>query len=312
MSEESKDQQLDDAFRRASAADAGRPDAKLRAAILAEAAAAARRHRPAANDSRYVLRAVAGVAVMGIALLIWQQARHEAPREVAMRIEQFEQPTSEPVPAQVAEDTSATADEPEAGVADAAEPRAAAPAATSAEEDAAKAQGGVMAPQQESSRSSSAPPVSPVAPPAPPPAAPHPAPPPAPESPPMRAQADATARSRVEDSDQSELSEVQVTGTRVQGPRSAPGPVVSAAEAADLLRRHFPRQYQSGQEHRLWLILDAAGRNFDSGELTGAQQLQDIQAVAGALAGAPNPWQIHLLTNARGQTIQLAVAHTRQ
>jgi hypothetical protein len=59
---------------------AGSPSAATRAAILAEARAAALRRRPAANDSRYVWRAAAGIAVLGVALLLWRQAgRHVTP-----------------------------------------------------------------------------------------------------------------------------------------------------------------------------------------------------------------------------------------
>jgi hypothetical protein len=62
------------AYRGASAGEAGRPDASTRAAILAEARAAAFRRAPAANDSRYFRRAAAGIAVLGVAVLLWRQA----------------------------------------------------------------------------------------------------------------------------------------------------------------------------------------------------------------------------------------------
>ena len=70
---------LTDAYRKASADDAGRPSAAVRNAILAEATAATRRRTPAANDSRYLWRGVAGVAVLGFALLLWQQVDHQMP-----------------------------------------------------------------------------------------------------------------------------------------------------------------------------------------------------------------------------------------
>jgi hypothetical protein len=72
---------LADAYRKASAEEAGRPGAAIRTAILAEAAAAAHRRTPAANDSRYLWRGVAGVAVLGFALLMWQQMDHRMPGE---------------------------------------------------------------------------------------------------------------------------------------------------------------------------------------------------------------------------------------
>jgi hypothetical protein len=72
--------ELTRAYRRESDADAGSPAAATRTAILAEARAAALRRRPAANDARYAWRAVAGIAVLGVALLLWRQtARHVAP-----------------------------------------------------------------------------------------------------------------------------------------------------------------------------------------------------------------------------------------
>lgn len=78
MSAEDNDPLLRD-YRRASADEAGRPGEATRRAILAEARAAARRRQPAANDSRYVLRAVAGVAAIGVALLVWRQMDHRLP-----------------------------------------------------------------------------------------------------------------------------------------------------------------------------------------------------------------------------------------
>jgi hypothetical protein len=69
------------AYEEASAKLADRLSDATRNAILAEASAAARRRTPAANDARYVWRAVAGVAVFGIALLLWRQSN--VPTEIA-------------------------------------------------------------------------------------------------------------------------------------------------------------------------------------------------------------------------------------
>jgi hypothetical protein len=71
--DESADE-LNRAYRSASDQDAGRPGAATRSAILAEARAATLRRTPAANDSRYAWRAIAGVAVLGVAVLLWRQA----------------------------------------------------------------------------------------------------------------------------------------------------------------------------------------------------------------------------------------------
>jgi hypothetical protein len=79
MNPSDEDRAMTDAYRKASARDAGGPADATRKAILAEAAAAARRRKPAANDLRYLLRGVAGIAVLGIAVLLWQQVDHRMP-----------------------------------------------------------------------------------------------------------------------------------------------------------------------------------------------------------------------------------------
>lgn len=81
MSQDHRDTRLDAAYQRASQSEAGRPAASTRAAILEEAAAAARRRAPAANDSRYLWRAVAGLAVIGVAVLVWRQTDVRMPGE---------------------------------------------------------------------------------------------------------------------------------------------------------------------------------------------------------------------------------------
>lgn len=68
------DDRLVEDYRRASDAEAGRPGDSTRNAILEGARAAARSRQPAANDSRYAWSAAAGIAVLGIALLLWRQA----------------------------------------------------------------------------------------------------------------------------------------------------------------------------------------------------------------------------------------------
>src|SRR5690606_19178947 len=73
------EEELDAAYRQASDAEAGRPAAYTREAILAEAQAAARRRTPAANEPRYFWRAVAGLAVMGGAVMSWRQTDEPMP-----------------------------------------------------------------------------------------------------------------------------------------------------------------------------------------------------------------------------------------
>ncbi|MEO6366840.1 MAG: hypothetical protein ABIP38_02490, partial [Steroidobacteraceae bacterium] len=86
---------LTDEYRRASAEQAGRPGAAVRKAILAEAAAAANRRAPAANDSRYLWRGIAGVAVLGFAILMWKQVDHRIPGEAPVATARTEAPAVE-------------------------------------------------------------------------------------------------------------------------------------------------------------------------------------------------------------------------
>lgn len=79
--EDNEHEELLRAYRRESQAQAGAPSEQTRRAILAGARAEALRRRPAANDSRYAWSAAAaGVAVLGIALLLWRQADPQLPR----------------------------------------------------------------------------------------------------------------------------------------------------------------------------------------------------------------------------------------
>lgn len=72
--DDNRDERLIEDYRRASDAEAGRPGDSTRNAILQGARAAARSRQPAANDSRYAWSAAAGIAVLGIALLLWRQS----------------------------------------------------------------------------------------------------------------------------------------------------------------------------------------------------------------------------------------------
>ena len=113
------------AYRHASDADAGHPAPSTRAAILAEARAASLKRTPAANESNYAWRAVAGLAVLGVAVLLWRQAdRHVAPDLTVTSPDHTEAEAELSVPPQVAADTAA-AEEPAAR---AANEKAAAPA----------------------------------------------------------------------------------------------------------------------------------------------------------------------------------------
>jgi hypothetical protein len=114
--DDDRDDRLLEVYRRASDAQAGRPDESTRKAILEGARAVARGRQPAANDSRYFWSAVAGVAVLGLAISLWRQADprlvatvpvrgeaasappavlEEAQRPAAGRISSLEQPVVE-------------------------------------------------------------------------------------------------------------------------------------------------------------------------------------------------------------------------
>lgn len=81
--EDNEHDELLRAYRNKSQAQAGAPSQQTRVAILAGARAEALKRRPAANDSRYAWSAAAGVAVLGIALLLWRQADPQLPTGAA-------------------------------------------------------------------------------------------------------------------------------------------------------------------------------------------------------------------------------------
>jgi hypothetical protein len=105
------------AYRRTSEAEAGRPATATRAAILAEARAANLRRTPAANESSYAWRAVAGLAVIGVAVLLWRQAdRHVSPDLTVASVDRSDAAAEAPILPQIAADTPVVADEPAAKV----------------------------------------------------------------------------------------------------------------------------------------------------------------------------------------------------
>lgn len=272
MNEEQKDQQLDAAYRRASASDAGRPDAKTRAAILAEAAAAARRRTPGANESRYLMRAVAGLAVIGVGLLVWRQVDHRLPGEG----QSIEVPVAQQ--AELAAESAYVPDPDESPV--------------------------PVAPQDERSRQAAADAV-------PPPTAQksEPASPPAPA---------ASERASAQDSaDRSDLEEVQVTGARILQPRRTAPAALSITRdepsTEELLRAHFPDQYQSTTPRRVWLVRDAGGDVARTGELAPGQQLDGQLATISQSLGASGLTveSVQSLRNARGQLIEITLLRAR-
>jgi hypothetical protein len=281
MNHDERDQQLEAEYRRASEQDAGRPAATTRAAILAEAAAGAaarRRATSAANEPRYWMRAVAGVAVVGFGILLWRQTDHRLPGESVMVVEnqqlqEADAPTAvadaaapaapaPAAPAPAAEESALQTSPPAAS-------RQAANAGAAAAEEADAPATADLAREQRAAQPAQAPPA--VA---------------------TESQQKAAAPPAAD-----ELEEVTVTAT-------APFAAGVSSEADSLLRQHFPSQYQSDSPHRLWLVRNAAGVVLQMGELAAGESLEDIAA---RLAGRPGTWRELRATNARGQTIQLSV-----
>jgi hypothetical protein len=238
MNEQPEDT-LTAAYRRASEADAGRPAAATRQAILAQAAAmaAVRRRAPAANDARYWPRMVAGIAVLGVGVLLWKQTDHRMPGDAAEVV--MAPPTTEaelvresvtepvPVPARVAESTRADKQ------VETSSPAITSPAAASR-----------AVPSPPSPAPPSLPPPQPVLPdpfPNSPPVAEAMAPPPGPKAeaplpaaPPPSVAAPAAppllAANQAEEVEE-KLSEAAVTGTRVQAPGGASAAAARGGQA---------------------------------------------------------------------------------
>jgi hypothetical protein len=276
-----------DAYRKASADEAGRPSAAVRNAILAEATAASRRRAPAANDSRYLWRGVAGVAVLGFALLLWQQVDHQLPGDapkVAVATVDFESntdfesnkmETTAPVTENV---VGASAESP----ASPSPPQRAAAADSTAVDSTADAAATNRAQEQLMAQES----------------APAFAPAPATAAP---AVSGATVESRASAPERNELA-------RAATKMSATADAETDDDA--LLRLHFPRQYQSNTPHRLWLVQDGAGALLRSGELApdidhAELRLEIERELGGRLL---RPWRIRTLRNAQGQSIEFAIA----
>lgn len=276
MSQE-QDDKLDALWRRASAEDAGRPAAKTRAAILAEAAAAARRREPAANAPRYWMRMVAGVAVVGIGLVLWRQTDVQLPGE---------KPVAAPTMQEMARET---------GGAGAASPVADAVAPV------AEAVG-------ESQQARSVPP----APPASTPAFKNEAPA-QPAQAPQREQVEEGMRQDMKVAEERARS----LGAADRGAPAPAAPAVQSAiqmpvarapDSAALLREHFPTQNASAQAHRLWVVLDASGEVVLTGELAQDARFEDLgPRIRRETGREPTTWRIESLANQQNQRIELGI-----
>jgi hypothetical protein len=275
--DEARDE-LTDAYRQASAEEAGRPGAETRNAILAEAAAAARRRTPAANDSRYLWRGVAGVAVLGFALLLWKQVDHQLPGDA---------PVVAVAPAEVEgnkmEEAAPVMESVAAALPDSPPPASPAPEQLAAAADSAADIAVAIPARERLAAQQPAPALAPAA------AAPAVAGPP--------------AESRAQSSERNELA-------RSASKMSAQADAETDANA--LLRQHFPQQYQSNTPHRLWLVQDGTGALLRSGELAPGQNLAGLRLEIERELGGQllRPWRIRSLRNAQGQSIELAIAQT--
>jgi hypothetical protein len=318
MNDTPKDQQLDEAYRRASAAGAGRPREATRAAILAEAKAAARKRAPAANDARYLLRAVAGVAVVGVAILIWRQTDAPLPGELVETA-----PVSAPQSADAAAEPQFVPDLNDLPTAQTEPSQPQEPPAQLArerrEQGVAEELRDVTRPAPSAPRIAEAPLVqAPLAEQA------AVAPPPAVATEDSQAKvAGAGADGAVSAVERDELEEVQVTGSRVVTPPRVVGPrggVAGATESArsrqvapydarSVLERHFPDEFASNQQHRLWVVLAADATMIDSGEIEPNESADAALSYVKSRLGLTDAgaWRTHRLTNARGQRIELSV-----
>ncbi len=283
MSDKQHDDALIDAYRRASASDADRPGAATRAAILAEAAAAARRNAPAANESRYWMRTVAGIAVLGIGVLLWRQTYDRLPvaapvalnapvkEDIIAERNPLPEKAPEPEHAAVKKRPTASARTEARALNEVPPPAVASPSppqvARNLAEDNELAEIQITGTRIQSAKSErdEAAPAAPVVPP-------------------------------------------RAGGAAPAG--GAGGGVPRTLDSAALLRLYFPEQYQSDEPHSVWLVLNATGGVLQSGELAAGQRLTDLAPQLAREFGerVPGPWQVQTLRNARGQLIELAIA----
>lgn len=278
-----QDDDLTQAYRDASAKDSGRPAAATRKAILDNAAAAVRMRTPAANESRYLWRGVAGVAVLGMGLLLWRQVDHRMPGDPATLAVQ-----------QLAEEEKA---------ADAMPPAA---------ELKAEARAQVADKPVASARREQPPEPAPTP---PTPSTPAPSPQMAPP-PPAIAELSAPLAAR-NSAEREEARAAASADTASRGLRAEPlGKQAFRAEdgpeAEALLRAQFPLQYASDRPHNVWVVRDGAGNILRSGELAAGTTLGEIRPqIERDLGGRLlRPWRIHTLVNARGQEIEFGIAQT--
>ena len=278
---------LDAAYRRANAAQTERPSMATRQAILAHAAKVAHQRTPAANDSRFVWRAVAGVAVLGVAVLLWRQVDHRLPGQTPQQVVDVREradaaPTIAPTQELPLEAAAAPAAAAAAAPSPAPPPPAAAPPDQTLPSELASVDAQAPVAANESLALSA--------------------------GAPMPAAIDRSA------ADSERLEEVQVTAAR-SSQQSRPATIAAGAqeaEATDLLREHFPAAMQSRERRTVWLVRDSQGVVVMSGELGESQRLADVTKQLEPTYGASlGNWRTQTATNDRNQRIVVAIAELR-
>jgi len=267
-----QEDELQRAYRDASS-DAGAPPPALRKTILAEAAAAAKRREPA-NDARYWLSAAAGIAVLGIGLVLWRQVPHQVPGDVPLMAEVSASSTVQPAPVaqSVPASPPAVTAEP---VAEMARERRSADVA----EPAAKAE------REELSVTA---------------ATDQAAPPPPPT---------ASAFEEITVTG-SRATQAQRSGPIAAAPMQDAAGIARNTSSPQLLRQYFPQAYAGSAPRTLWLVQDAAGNTLRSGELGAGQDFTTINPnIEAQFSGQRlGPWVVEEVRSARGQPIKLGIA----
>jgi hypothetical protein len=271
--DEGAEDELTRAYRRASDAEAGSPAASTRAAILAEARAASLRRTPAANDSRYIWRAAAGIAVLGVAVILWRQTDHRLAPDLTVAAQDSKAETPLPTTASQPEADVAIADSGgAAAVADkrAAGPPEAAPASKDVREVQSKAAPARREREEaaESAAKSDAPQANLQL---------------------ARASADAEVPMPV-------VAPIQAAGSiRKDGP-----------DYQQLLQREFPAVWNGNEPpHTVWLVIDGKGNVLRKGSL-----LPGATVTADQPFESQRPWEMIDVKTASGRTLQLAVMTT--
>jgi hypothetical protein len=281
--DDANDEALTREYQRASVAEAGRPAAATRAAILAEARALAQRRVRADRDPRIPWALAASVAVIGIAVLLWRQVGLP-PQAMYRAPPALELPSS---------DTQASREalRPKEGVS----PASTAPLASPAPHQVASSSAAAERKQRTESTVMNV----------------LPAPPPQllPASPAPAVVAPAFAKGEVGRTRDAVAD--AAAPVRLESAARASTPFVVNTSAAAVLRQQFPAESASASPpHTLWMLRDGSGTVLRSGTLKGDASLQRL--VRELQDAYPDrrigEWTITPLINDRGVPVEIAVA----